>query len=165
MNGGYNFTAGLVRGIVEFKQFRGERVSFGGPFHAAILRCDGPTVRVYSDVTHQWFEYDKGSGALAEADIEAFSNDLTSATGLGLTSAGRVLLSVQNLKSVEQTHIFELRPPQRIRNGIGIRSSEQNDSRRPPASLRSSRRHAFNVVNHRRCLAFPAKLLHNNSLS
>ena len=106
----YNFTAGLVRGIAEREQFHGERVSFGGPIHAAILRCDGPSVRVYSDATHQWFEYDKASGTLAEADIEAFSSDLTSATGLVLTSTGRLLLSLQNLKSVEAPRIFELTP-------------------------------------------------------
>jgi hypothetical protein len=61
-------------------------------------------------VTHQWFEYAKGSGTLAVADIEGFSNEITSATGLELTSTGRVLLSVQNLKSVEAPRIFELTP-------------------------------------------------------
>jgi hypothetical protein len=107
----YNFTAGLVRGVVEREQFHGERVSFGGPIHAAILRCDGRTVRLYSDQTHQWFEYDKDSGILAEADIEAFSNDITSASGLAVTSTGKVLLSIINMKSVEQNRIFELTPP------------------------------------------------------
>ena len=106
----YNFSVGLLRGIVERERFHGTRVSFGGPIHAAILRCDGPTVRVYSDVTHQWFEYDKDSGTLAENDIEAFSNEIIFATGLALTSTGRVLLSLQNLKSVEAPRIFELTP-------------------------------------------------------
>ena len=106
----YNFSAGLVRGVVERERFHGVRVSFGGPVHAAILRCDGRTVRVYSDVTHQWFEYDKDSGILAQADIETFSNNFTSATGLAVTSTGKVFLSIQNMKSVEQTRIFELTP-------------------------------------------------------
>ena len=107
----YNFHTGLVRGVLEREQFHGERVAFGGPVHAAILRCDGRTVRLYSDVTHQWFEYDTDSGILAEADIEAFSNNLTSATGLAVTSTGKVLFSIENMKSVQQTRIFELTPP------------------------------------------------------
>lgn len=106
----YNFTAGLVHGIVEREQFHGERVSFGGPIHAAILRCDGRTVRMYSDVTNQWFEYGKDSGILTEADIEPFPDKPIFVTGLAVTSTGRVLLSIQNLKSAEQARIFELTP-------------------------------------------------------
>ena len=107
----YNFTAGLVRGIVEREQFHGERVSFGGPVHAAILRCDGRTIRVYSDVTHQWFEYGKDSRILTESDIEPFPDKPVFVTGLVVTPTGRVLMSVQNLKSAEQARIFELTPP------------------------------------------------------
>lgn len=106
----YNFTAGLVRGIVEREQFHGERVSFGGPIHAAILRCDGRTVRLYSDVTHQWFEYGKDSGILTEADIEPIPEKPIFVTGLAVTSTGRVLVSIQNLKSAGQPRIFELTP-------------------------------------------------------
>ena len=65
----------------------------------------------YSDVTHQWFEFDNKKGILTEADIEPWPNDLTTATGIVVTGSGKVLASVINLKSKEKNRMFELAPP------------------------------------------------------
>jgi hypothetical protein len=107
----YSLEKGLLRGVASREQLHGERVSFGGPIHAAILQCDGSTVQFYSDVTHQWFEFDNRKGTLTEADIEPWPNDLTTATGIVVTGNGKVLASVRNLKSKEKSRMFELTPP------------------------------------------------------
>ena len=122
----YSFDKGLVREAVSREQFHGDRVSFGGPVWAAIIQCDHDAVHVYSDVTHQWFDYDTKTGALTTADTDPFSNEFTSPTGMVVTPNGRVLASIQNLQAVEGSRVFELGPKTRDgkRHWIALKGTE-----------------------------------------
>jgi hypothetical protein len=82
-------------------------------------------VQFYSDVTHQWFEFDSRKGTLTEADIEPWPNDLTTATGMVVTGNGKVLASVRDLKSKEKSRMFELTPPMAgVRHWIPVAGTE-----------------------------------------
>jgi hypothetical protein len=104
----YSFDRGLLRNVIAREQFRGERVSFGGPVHSALLQCDGERVRLYSAVTRQWFEYDKVGGTLTRDDVEPFSDPYSDITGMVVTATGRILASVENLQTNLANRIFEL---------------------------------------------------------
>ena len=104
----YSFEKGLIRGVAGREKFRGTGVSFGGPVHSVIIQCDGDTVRLYSDVTHQLFYFDTKTGVLTETDVEPLPGTTATATGMAMTASGRALASVRSLDPGEKARLFEL---------------------------------------------------------
>jgi hypothetical protein len=101
----YSLRTGLVRELVSRDQIRGKDVSWGTMPYNAFLACNGSKVRFLSTISQQWFEYDRRTGLLTQDDLEPDASDIT---GLVVTPGGRVLASLVDKRSANQSRIFEL---------------------------------------------------------
>jgi hypothetical protein len=103
----YSMEKGLLQVALKKEAFRENELAFQMAV-AGRLQCQENRIRFFSYETLQWFEFDLKTHVLKQDDLESFPSNQVQVTGVAVTAHGQVLISIQDLSSVQQARVFQL---------------------------------------------------------